>query len=75
MTAAARFSDAGWDVEWRDTQYGLVIVAASLMPLAVHWVNVYGALVIFVLVQVPTVFLRSKQAAEGESADALKSSA
>jgi hypothetical protein len=74
MTAAARFSDAGWDVEWRDTQYGLVIIVASLMPLAVRWVNAYGALAIFVLIQVPTVFLRSKRTAENESAGTLSTS-
>jgi hypothetical protein len=58
--ANGRFEDAGWSHSQYPAQFGLVISVASLMPLAVHWVNGYGALAIFVLIQTPTVFLRSK---------------
>jgi hypothetical protein len=61
MNADGRFEDAGWGFNWEGKQYALVVSVASLMPLAVHWVNGYGALAIFVLIQIPTVFLRSKQ--------------
>jgi hypothetical protein len=60
MNADGRFEDAGWGFNWEGKQYCLVVSVTSLMPLAVHWVNGYGALVIFVLIQIPTVFLRSK---------------
>ncbi len=60
MNADGRFEDAGWGCNWEGKQYALVVSVASLMPLAFHWVNGYGALAIFVLIQSPTVFLKSK---------------
>ena len=45
---------------WATRQYFLVVSVASLMPLAVHWVNGYGALAIFVLIQTPIALLLSK---------------
>jgi uncharacterized membrane protein YhaH (DUF805 family) len=65
--ANGRLEDAGWAHSWYPSQYGLVVSVASLMPLAVHWVNGYGALAIFVLIQIPTVFLRSKPRPEEPS--------
>jgi hypothetical protein len=59
MNADGRFEDAGWGFNWEGAQYCLVVSVASLMPLAVHWVNGYEALAIFVLIQIPTVFLKS----------------
>jgi hypothetical protein len=60
----ARFNDAGLIEGWYGSQFVLAVSVASLMPLAVHWVNGYGALAIFLLLQIPTVFLRSKPASE-----------
>lgn len=64
MNADGRFEEAGWGFNWEGKQYCLVVSVVSLMPLAVHWVNGYGALAIFVLIQIPTVFLRSKSVPE-----------
>ena len=64
MNADGRFEDAGWGFNWEGKQYCLVVSVASLMPLAVHWVNGYGALAIFVLIQTPTALLRSKRVPE-----------
>jgi hypothetical protein len=58
--ANGRLEDAGWAQSDYPAQFGLIVSVASLMPIAVHWVNAYGALVIFVLIQAPTAFLRSK---------------
>ena len=58
--ANGRLEDAGWAHSWYPSQYFLVVSVASLMPLAVHWVNGYEALAIFALIQTPTVLLRSK---------------
>jgi hypothetical protein len=58
--ANGRLEDAGWAHSWYPSQYGLVISVVSLMPLAIHWVNGYEALVIFFLVQTPTALLPSK---------------
>ena len=60
MNSYGRFKDAGWTEGWYGAQYWLVVSVVSLMPFAVHWVNGYGALVIFVLIQTPTALLRSK---------------
>lgn len=60
MNVQDRFENAGWPHDWYGAQYCLVVSVASLMPLAVHWVNGFGALGIFVLIQVPLLFLRSK---------------
>lgn len=60
MNATGRFADANWAFGWHTSQYCLVVSVASLMPLAVHWINGYEALAIFALIQVPTVFLESK---------------
>jgi len=60
MNVTGRFDDAGWTRMWCGSQYILVVSVASLMPLAVHWVSGYGALAIFVLIQTPMAFLRSK---------------
>jgi hypothetical protein len=60
----ARFNDAGLIEGWYGSQFVLVVSVASLMPLAFHWVNAYGALAILVLIQTPTVFLRSKPPSE-----------
>jgi hypothetical protein len=58
--ANGRLEDAGWAHSQYPAQFDLVVSVASLMPLAFRWVNGYGALAIFVLVQTPTVFLKSK---------------
>ena len=60
MNSYGRFEDAGWTEGWYGAQYWLVVSVVSLMPMAVHWVNGYGALVIFVLIQTPIALLRSK---------------
>jgi hypothetical protein len=60
MNSYGRFEDAGWTEGWYGAQYWLVVSVISLMPFAIHWVNGYGSLVIFVLIQIPTVLLRSK---------------
>lgn len=60
MSAEGRFKDAGWARDWYGSQFVLVVTVASMMPRAVHWVNGYGALAIFVLIQIPTVLLPSK---------------
>jgi hypothetical protein len=62
--ANGRFEDAGWAHSSYPSQYALVVAVASLMPLAFHWVNSYGALAIFVLIQAPTAVLRSKSPAD-----------
>lgn len=67
VIAGARFTDAGLDVGWYTSQYFLVVSVASLMPLAVHWVNGYGSLAIFVLIQTPTAFLKSNPKPEEPS--------
>jgi hypothetical protein len=56
----SRLNNAGLADNLYPQQYALVVSVASLMPLAVHWVNGYGALAIFVVVQTPIVLLRSK---------------
>lgn len=60
MNADGRFEDAGWGFNWEGKQYALVVSVASVAPLALRWVNGYGALAIFILIQIPTVFLKSK---------------
>jgi hypothetical protein len=60
MIATGRFTDADWDHGWRALQYCLVVAVVSLMPLAVHWVNGYGSLSIFCLMQIPAALLPSK---------------
>lgn len=65
--AHGRLKDAGWAHSNYPPQYFLFVAVASLMPLAVHWVNGYGALAIFVIVQIPTVFLKSVPLPDGES--------
>lgn len=60
MNAQGLFEEAGLVDGWYGAQYCLVVSIVALMPLAVHWVNGYGALAIFVLIQVPTVFLKSR---------------
>lgn len=62
--ANGRFEDAGWADSNYTAQFGLVVSVASLLPLALHWVNGYGALAIFVLIQTPTALLRSKPVLE-----------
>lgn len=62
MVVSGRILDAGWGTEWRSQQFILVVAVASLMPLAVHWVSGYGALAIFVLVQLPIAFQRTRSA-------------
>jgi hypothetical protein len=58
--ANGRLDDAGWGHSWYPPQFALVVCVASLLPFAVHWINAYEVLVIFVLIQTPTVMLRSK---------------
>ncbi|MFY9853790.1 MAG: hypothetical protein WAK26_07940 [Terracidiphilus sp.] len=58
--ANGRLEDAGWTRRNSTVQFGLVVCAASLMPLAFHWVSGYGSLAIFVVIQTPTALLRSK---------------
>jgi hypothetical protein len=70
VNANGRLQDAGWAHTWYPSQYFLVVSVASLMPLAVHWVNGYGALAIFVLIQIPILFLPSKPAREPASSNA-----
>ena len=70
MIATGRFTDADWDHGWRALQYCLVVAVVSLMPLAVHWVNGYGALAIFCFMQIPAALLPSKPIAEQSSPDA-----
>jgi len=60
MNLDGRFKDAGWAHDWYGSQFVLLVSVASLMPVAFHWVNGYGALAIFVLIQTPIVFLPSK---------------
>ena len=60
MNATGRLQDAGLAHSWYPSQYCLAVSVASLMPLAVRWVNAYEALAIFAIVQIPTVFLKSK---------------
>jgi hypothetical protein len=62
--ANGRLEDAGWAHSQYPAQFGFVVSVAWLMPLAFHWVNGYGALAIFVLIQTPTALLRSKPAPE-----------
>lgn len=65
--AHGRLKDAGWAHSDYPPQFFLFVAVASLMPLAVHWVNGYGALAIFVIVQIPTAFLKSVPLPEEES--------
>jgi hypothetical protein len=58
--AHGRFEDARMAHSGYAPQYFLIVSVASLMPLAVHCVNGYGALAIFFLIQTPTALLRSK---------------
>jgi hypothetical protein len=64
MNVSGRANDAGLAEGWYGSQYALVVCVASFMPLAFHWVDAYGALAIFVLIQIPTMFLRSKPVSE-----------
>lgn len=57
--AHGRLKDAGWAHDEYPAQYFLVVSVASLMPLAVHWVNAYGAIAIFVILQIPTALLKT----------------
>jgi hypothetical protein len=57
--AHGRFKDAGWAHSEYPSQYFLVVLVASLMPMVVHWVNAYGALSIFVVLQIPTALMKS----------------
>jgi uncharacterized membrane protein YhaH (DUF805 family) len=57
---ARRLKDAGWAHGLLPAQYCIVVLVATLMPHAFHWVTGYGALAIFVLIQIPIVFLPSK---------------
>jgi hypothetical protein len=59
--ANGRIEDAGWSHSQYPAQFALVVSVVSLMPFAVYWVNGYGALAIFVLIQTPTALLRSKR--------------
>lgn len=65
--AHGRLKDAGWAHSEYPSQYFLVVSVASLVPFAVHWVSGYGALAIFVIVQIPTVLLKSVPLADDES--------
>lgn len=65
--AHGRLKDAGWAHSDYPAQYFLVVTVTSLMPLAVHWLNAYGALAIFVIIQIPTVFLKSVALPDEES--------
>ena len=60
MNLTGRLGDAGWAHSWYPSQYFLTVSVVSLMPLALRWVNGYESLAIFVLVQLPMVFLKSK---------------
>lgn len=60
VNANGRLQDAGWAHSWYPSQYFLVVSVVSLMLLAVHWVNGYETFALFALVQIPTVFLKSK---------------
>jgi hypothetical protein len=71
--AHGRFEDAGMAHSGYVPQYFLIVSVASMMPFAVHWVNGYGALVIFVLIQIPTVFMRSKPKPEEPIPDGIPS--
>jgi hypothetical protein len=65
--AHGRLKDAGWAHNAYPAQYFLIVSVASLMPLAAHWVSGYGALAIFVILQIPTAFLESVPLLEEES--------
>jgi len=65
--AHGRFVDAGLAHSEYSSQFFLVVATASLMPLAVHWVNGYGALAIFAGIQAPTAFLKSKPLPESQA--------
>ena len=58
--ANGRLEDAGWAHSGYPQQFFLVVSVISLMPLAIHWVNGYGALAIFILIQTPIALLKSK---------------
>ena len=58
--ASGRIEDAGSIKPGDLWQYCLVVAVASLMPFGVHWVNGYGAVAIFVLIQTPLAFLPTK---------------
>ena len=62
--ANGRSEDAGLGNGQYSSQFILVVATASLMPLALRWVNGYGALAIFVLIQIPIVFLPSRPKSE-----------
>jgi hypothetical protein len=59
-----RVADAGLSEGWYGSQFVLVVSVVSLMPLAFHWVNGYGALAIFILIQFPLAFLSRKPVPE-----------
>jgi len=58
--AHGRLVDAGMAHREYPAQYFLVTAVASLMPLGFRWVNGYGSLAIFALLQIPVAFLRTK---------------
>jgi hypothetical protein len=60
INSRGRFEDVGWSSLPDHWQYCLVVSVATLMPLAIHWVDGYGALAIFVLIQIPIAFPGSK---------------
>jgi hypothetical protein len=59
VNVGARFEDIGLTGSWYASQYGLLVSVASLMPLAVRWVDGYGSLAIFLLIQTPLALLKS----------------
>jgi hypothetical protein len=67
VNVGARFEDAGLTEAWYASQCVLVVSVASLMPLVVRWVNGYGSLAIFLLIQTPLALLKSPREKVTES--------
>ncbi len=62
--AILRFKDAGLFGRGHFGPYWIAVSGASLLPLMLGFTNGYESLAIFVVIQIPTVFLRSKPAPE-----------
>jgi hypothetical protein len=65
--AHGRLVDAGMAHSEYPAQYFLVCSVVSLMPLAFRWVNGYGSLTVFCLMQTTLIFLHSKPLPHFES--------